>query len=96
VTVADDGGPSLSAMRSFTIVVLPQPEASIVDAGGGNVAISFDTIPGRTYRVEYKNNLDDGTWLPLAPDTQATGLTLTIQDNIGAQPHRFYRIFEVN
>ena len=96
ITVTDNGVPQQSASQGFTIIVLPQPLAGINNGGGGNVSISFDTIVGRSYRVEYKNNLDDLTWLPLTPNVVATGETLTVADTIGAQPHRFYRIFEVN
>ena len=96
ITVTDNGVPQQSASRGFTIIVLPQPLAGINNDGGGNISISFDTIVGRSYRVEYKNNLDDLTWLPLTPNVVATDATLTVPDTIGALPHRFYRIFEVN
>ena len=96
ITVTDNGVPQQSASQGFTIIVLPPPLAGINNDGGGNVSISFDTIVGRSYRVEYKNNLDAATWLPLTPNVVATDVTLTIHDTIGALPHRFYRIFEVN
>ena len=96
ITVTDSGVPMQSASQGFTIIVLPQPQAGINNAGGGNVSISFDTIVGRSYRVEYKQNLSDPNWLPLTPNVVATDVTLTIQDSIGAEPHRFYRIFEAN
>ena len=96
VTVNDNGVPMESASQGFTIIALPQPVAGISADGSGSVTIVFDTIVGRSYRVDYKNNLTDATWLPLTPNVVATGVTLSVPDNIGAQPQRFYRIVEVN
>ena len=30
--------------------------------------------PGATYRIEYKNSLDDGPWLPLKTNTIGSGI----------------------
>ena len=53
--------------------------------------LTFQTSPGHTYRVEYKNNLDDPIWLPLGDDRFATGSEQTINDTPGG-PQRFYRV----
>ena len=58
--------------------------------------IGFDTIAGRTYRVEYKEHLDDPLWNPLGPDVVANGDILGISDNSGPSTQRFYRISQVN
>jgi hypothetical protein len=58
---------------------------------GQSLNLTFQTSPGHTYRVEYKNNLDDSNWLPLGTDCFATGSTQTINDSpVGSQ--RFYRV----
>lgn len=91
VRARDDGSPALSATRNFTIIVLPALTASL-STSGNTVTISFDTIPGRTYRVDYKNSLNDEMWTPLAPAAPAAGSTVMIMDDMTGRPHRFYRI----
>jgi hypothetical protein len=58
---------------------------------GQSLNLTFQTSPGHTYRVEYKNNLDDSNWLPLGTDCFATGSTQTINDSPG-NSQRFYHV----
>ena len=53
--------------------------------------LTFQTSPGHTYRVEYKDNLTDPIWLPLGDDHFATFGAQTINDAPGG-PQRFYRV----
>jgi len=93
VRVTDNGTPNLSATRSFKIIVaLPPRVTGISRLPNGGIALSFQAIAGKTYRVEYKNALDASAWTPLGSDMTATASALTITDNIGANPQRFYRI----
>ncbi|HXG46860.1 MAG TPA: lamin tail domain-containing protein, partial [Methylomirabilota bacterium] len=59
------------------------------------ISITVSTVPGRTYRVEYKNSLDEAQWLALGPNRVATGSTLVVTDSTQAGTRRFYRIAEV-
>jgi hypothetical protein len=56
--------------------------------------LSFTTIPGHTYGVQYKDSLSDSTWQPLAIRT-ATGEQLSVTNDITGRPQRFYRIILV-
>ena len=94
--VADSGSPSLEATRSFTVIVRLPPLAGISNNGSGQVSIGFDTIPGRTYRIEWKTNLEDPFWTQLGNTRMATGESLTVPDNIGANPQRFYQIIQID
>ena len=97
VRVTDNGTPNLSAARSFKIIVaLPPRVTGISRLPNGGVALSFQAIAGKTYRVEYKNALDDPDWTALPSDATATSSALTITDNIGANPQRFYRVLVVD
>ena len=58
----------------------------------GEFALSFGTLPGKTYRVDYKNALTDSNWTPLDVPGVATSDRLTVVDDLGGQPQRFYRI----
>lgn len=96
VRVTDNGSPAQSAARTFTIIVRLPPSATIANNGSGQVNLSFATIAGRTYRVEFKDALSDALWQPLGSSVQANSATLTIPDNLGANPQRFYRIVQLD
>lgn len=53
--------------------------------------ISVPTRSGRVYRLEYKANLSDGSWIAL-PLVAGTGGTLTLTDSAAAGTQRFYRV----
>jgi hypothetical protein len=95
VRVKDSGVPSLTASRTVSIIVLLPPHITI-GAAAGQVTLTFDTRPGHTYRVDYKMNLNDTEWLPLAPPAQAAGNSVLVQDTIGLNLQRFYRIVQTD
>ncbi len=57
----------------------------------GSLTLTFQTSPGHTYRVEFKDDLSDSTWQPLGTDHFATEATLSVAD-IAVEPQKFYRI----
>ena len=56
-----------------------------------NFDLTWTTIPGRIYRVEYTDNLMP-PWTPLLPDIMAAGETASKTDNLGGVSKRFYRV----
>jgi hypothetical protein len=93
VRATDNGVPPMSATRAFTVIVAPPPQLTgITPLSAGSLSLTWSTIPGKTYRVEYRNDLHAGPWQPLGAERTAVGTSLTIIDNIGLQPQRFYRI----
>ncbi len=96
VRVTDTGIPPLSATRTFTVIVRLPPQITIGNAGPGQVSITFDTIAGRNYRIDYKNNLLDHDWTPLAPAATAQGNSVAVEDSLGDTPQRFYRIVQLD
>jgi len=76
-----------------TLVVLePSVVLSIEALTADTVVLSWNSIPGRTYRVQYKNNLADPGWLELLPHVTATETVASLTNVVGNQPQRFYRI----
>lgn len=63
-----------------------------ISRDGETVLISIPSIPGRTYRLEYKNVLGDAAWDPLGASAVADSSTLTFTDGTGANGQRFYRV----
>jgi hypothetical protein len=93
VRVTDSGIPPASATRTVHVVVVAPPRlAGIHGPNNGAVSLSWETIPGKTYRLEYKDELDDPAWHPLGDPYVAGASTLTVSDQLDARPQRFYRL----
>jgi hypothetical protein len=61
----------------------------------GGVGIRWNTAPGRTYQIEFKDRLSDETWTPLGNEITAVDSTASIVDNSAAGSQRFYRVLLV-
>jgi hypothetical protein len=59
---------------------------------GGVVTLTWSAIPNRAYRVEFKNELADETWIPVGDEVVALGATASVTDSPAAPTYRFYRI----
>jgi hypothetical protein len=73
------GSPASPKVRVFT-----------VDAGW--LTLTFDSTPGRTYRVEHKADLNAQEWIPFGEPRRAVGPTLTVEEIIGPEPQQFLRV----
>jgi hypothetical protein len=56
----------------------------------GKVNVAIQTIPGRTYRLEFKHDLTDLSWTPIGGPVAGTGEKVVVQHP--AQDHGFYRV----
>ncbi len=70
--------------------VLP-PEITSVSRVGNTVTIVWSSATGRTYRVDYKDDLTAPFWNPLGAPVTATGTSTTATDTT-AVGQRFYRV----
>jgi len=66
-----------------------------ISLNGAVVTISWNSVPGRVYRLEYKDDLDAPSWTPLA-DVPASGTTASTTDALAPGGHRFYRIGQLD
>jgi Lamin Tail Domain/Carbohydrate binding domain/CotH kinase protein len=96
VRVTDNGSPALNASRTFRIITAVPLLLGGVTNNAGQISFTVGTTPGKTYRVLYKNDLNDAMWTPLGADIVATGATLNITDSIGPQPQRFYQVVQLD
>lgn len=58
---------------------------------GTAFTLAVSSVTGKSYVLEYKNNLDDAGWIPL-PAVPGTGLPLELTDPAASTVHRFYRV----
>jgi immune inhibitor A len=72
------------------------PGITATQQSGTDVAISFKTVPGKTYRVERSDLPAGGTWRQVDADVPGTGQVLTVTDQDRAlDQHCFYRVVVV-
>jgi hypothetical protein len=68
------------------LVTSPPIIIESISRSGTVVALVWSSQPGRTYRVQYKNDLTGASWTDLAGDVTATGATATKTDPVGGCP----------
>ena len=89
-----DGGSELRYFSESTPGASNVPAFNLTSATvdqSGNVAIVWQSTPGQSYRLQFKNDLSDANWSDLGEVT-ATGTAAQKLDPIGAAATRFYRI----
>ena len=70
--------------------VLTTPGVNLI---GSDLVISFGCVSGKTYAVEYVDDLMSTNWVALVDGVVATGGTTQITDTAAANlPQRFYRV----
>ena len=90
VTVTDANG--CTNNDSVVLTVAPQPVVQSITMSGVDVTLVWSSVAGQTYRVQYKNDLNDAGWTDLTPDVTASGATAAKVDSVGAATQRFYRV----
>ncbi len=92
VTVVDDGLPSLSDTRVFSVYTVPQPALENVSMTGNQLVFRWQTVPGQSYQLEYKESLASPQWLPSGSPIPGDGNMLSITNSVGDGPCYFYRL----
>jgi hypothetical protein len=92
VQVADNGVPVLTDAKSFSVVVVSRPVITSIEVVTNSVQLTWTSIPGKQYRLQYKTNLTDAAWLDFPTGATATGLDTTGLDTAPAAEHRFYQV----
>ncbi len=93
-----DGAVSQMAFQLIGVLESVRPRITSISAGAGRTPrITFTTISGQNYRVEYSNSLVQPLWLavPGAQSVQGTGNEIQINDpdpGIASVKQRFYRV----
>jgi hypothetical protein len=70
----------------------PPTTISSVGVSGNNASLSFPTVSGLSYTLEYKITLSDAAWIPILPGIVGNGGPGTLSDPAATNATRFYRI----
>ncbi|MBI2929016.1 MAG: lamin tail domain-containing protein, partial [Verrucomicrobia bacterium] len=68
------------------------PEITAFAVEAGRVTLTVSAIPGRSYRLEYKDDLNAPAWIPLGTVRTAASPILTLTEPVGPEPLRFFRV----
>jgi hypothetical protein len=95
---ADPDGDGQTNLQEFTAGTDPNNRSSSLgitqtQIAGNDVVVSFPSVLGKLYRVEYSDTLQSGSWVPLQDRILGTGDTIQVTDPGAAGVRkRFYRI----
>jgi glucuronoarabinoxylan endo-1,4-beta-xylanase len=67
-----------------TLTVVAQPELSGAMAGATGFELTFPTLTGQMYQVEYTTDLTDPVWTPLGDPISGTGGSISITNDFDA------------
>jgi Tol biopolymer transport system component len=100
LAIDDADGDGMSNLQEYFAGTSPIDPASVFRLsatvpGDGTVSLTWPSVTGKSYQVQYRTNLDDSTWLPAPGDVWVEGSQgYYLAPEI--QPHSFYRVYESN
>ncbi len=69
------------------------PQITAISPVGSDMQITFSTVTGKKYRIEYRDDLATGTWQVLRDNIDGTGGSIPVPDTgAGSMDKRFYRL----
>jgi len=98
---ADPDGDGMTNAQEFAAGTAPNDRSSAlritqIGGNGNDLAISFTSMAGKTYRVDRSDSLQSGSWTTVQDNIAGTGgIVQVIDTNAATQSKRFYRIVVV-
>lgn len=74
-----------------TVASLGPPAITSITNNGSNVTLTWQSVPGWNYRLQYKTSFDAPDWTDVSGDVTATGITAS-KVTAGVEAARFYRV----
>lgn len=75
------------------LMIPTQPVILSLQVTNGNAVITWSSMPGNVYGLQYKTNLTDPAWTDVLPTITATAATITRTNFVGGSSQRFYRVY---
>jgi hypothetical protein len=87
-------GSDVFAFSLYASGPIPLFSATLVSGAspGGGPWITWPTVAGKTYRVEFKNGLGDADWRPVSQNVSVVGSQAWLYDPSPGPGQRFYRV----
>ena len=98
ITVTNPDGQSATSLSGLLTIVGGinlAPTLDSISNSNFTSILTWSSISGTTYQVQFKTNLNDAAWLDLLPTVTATGVTASATDSSATNAARFYRVLVV-
>jgi len=81
-------------LDDITLTPLPLPVFQSLATSGSSLQLTWVSMPGLTYQVQYKTNLLQSDWINLGQPVVATGYSSLLLDTnaLSSSSRRFYRL----
>ncbi len=78
----------------YNLVTVPPAAPAIKSSGvsGGTFSLSWSSIAGRSYQVQYRTNITQVGWINLGSPVTANSTIASTTDSIGSNARRYYRV----
>jgi hypothetical protein len=80
-------------LDDVSLTPIPKPSFTALARGTNRLALTWYSLPGLSYVVQYKTNLLQPNWISLSTNTAAAS-TASFTNTLGTDPGRFYRIWQ--
>jgi hypothetical protein len=84
--------PAYLGLDDISVSPVSSPVFQTTFQTNNTLVLTWSTMPGLIYQVQYKGDLSDPNWLDLGSPVTADSSTLTTTDPVGPDPQRFYRV----
>jgi hypothetical protein len=84
--------PQEFGLDDVSVTPLPQLTLRATNQADGSIQLTWNTVPGLTYRVQYTTDLTQASWVSVGAPTTGTGSTATTSDISPPDLQRFYRL----
>jgi Pro-kumamolisin, activation domain len=84
--------PAYLGLDDVSVLPISAPVFLSAGASGGTVNLTWTTMPGASYQLQYKTDVTAATWINLGGALLASGNTLSASDVIGSNSKRLYRV----
>ena len=78
--------------------VTPAPTAFPIAANwlaNNSMVLAWPSLPGRTYRLEFKTALEDASWTQIGGDLSTSSTVFALTNSTGVATQRFFRVLLV-
>ncbi|HOC01447.1 MAG TPA: S8 family serine peptidase [Verrucomicrobiota bacterium] len=94
-----NGDPQWVSILVSGNVPQPKPELRFIGqqiAPSGDFAVIWQGVVGQRYQVQYRNNVEGPGWTDIGPEVSAAKESVAVELPVDPQqPHRFFRVMEV-
>ncbi|MEI8288467.1 MAG: protease pro-enzyme activation domain-containing protein [Verrucomicrobiota bacterium] len=86
--------PDYFGLDDVNVTPIPIPSFTAFSKKTNSLALTWNSLAGLAYRIEYKTNLLQTNWVPLATNFATTG-TSSYTNILGTNAARFFRVYRL-